>query len=195
MNRPWEEAKSWKDWFIPLSCEDLTLEEGLRSAEKFQAGAVDIPFIVKLLENPKFTLPGISLFNGAVDLFTHDCIHILIGRGMLPKDEAFTIGFTMGSTNKVTTTEKKMFSWIAKYIYPTNYSFDDESVHIFKDAAHLGFVSDCTPLSEVDFNKYLPMKLKDIREELGIETDLLRACYRIHHKRYPDSRCSKRLLL
>ncbi|MCM8532091.1 MAG: ubiquinone biosynthesis protein COQ4 [Lentisphaeraceae bacterium] len=185
---------TWRDWLIPLSCEDLTLGEALKSAEELQAQSVDIPFIVKLMENPKFSLPGFTLFNGAVDLFTHDCIHILLGRGMLPKDEAFTIGFTMGSTNKMSTTEKSLFSWVAKYIYPNNYSFNDEDAHIFRDAAHLGFVSDCKPLNDIDFKKYLHMTLKEVRKELGIEVDLLLACYAIHRKRYPQCKASNRVL-
>jgi hypothetical protein len=41
--------------------------------------------MIQLVENPRFNLPGIDLFHGAVDLATHDAIHILLGRGLLPK--------------------------------------------------------------------------------------------------------------
>ena len=34
------------------------------------------------------------------------------------KDEAFVIGFTMGSTNRVSTTEEKLYSFFAKYSLP-----------------------------------------------------------------------------
>ena len=57
---------------------------------------------MRLLENPKYHLPGVTLFHGAVDLDMHDRIDIALGRGLLTAiDEAFTIGFTMGSTKRV----------------------------------------------------------------------------------------------
>ena len=53
-----------------------------------------MPLIIKLVENPNYKTS--KLFGGAVDLFTHDCIHVLLGRGLLPKDEAFVIGVLWG---------------------------------------------------------------------------------------------------
>ncbi len=77
----------------------------------------------------------------------------------------------------------------------------ESNVHFFrhyrkpdKDAVKLGFVSDCEPLSEVDYAPYLDWKLEDIRRELGIEEDLLRAYYAIEKRRYPESSDSQRLL-
>jgi hypothetical protein len=32
----------------------------------------------------------------------HDCMHVILGRGLLNQDEAFVIGFTMGSARKIT---------------------------------------------------------------------------------------------
>ena len=60
--------------------------------------AEDVPLIIKLVENPKY---DIGLFAGNVSLYNHDCIHLLLGRGLRVKDEAFVIGFTMGSTKKM----------------------------------------------------------------------------------------------
>ncbi len=82
----------------------MTLRQILESSSHLKAEQDDIPLIIQLVENPKFDISGIDLFNRAVDLHTHDCIHVILGRAMLPKDEAFVIGFTMGSTNRVTTT-------------------------------------------------------------------------------------------
>ena len=71
-----------------------------------------------MVENQKFDLPGIDIFHGSTDLRTHDFIHILLGRGVMIKDEAFVIGFTMGNANRVTTTEERLFSLITQYFYP-----------------------------------------------------------------------------
>ena len=61
--------------------------------------------MIKLAENPDFKLGGIGFFKGRVTLKQHDFIHIvLVGLQLI--DEAFTIGFTMGSTNRYTHREK-----------------------------------------------------------------------------------------
>ncbi len=176
----------WKEWHVPLEVEDITIRECLATQAPVAAGSSDIPLIVKLVENPKFDIPGLTLFNGAVSLDDHDVIHVLLGRGMLPKDEAFVIGFTMGSTNRMSTSEKKMYSLVAKYLYPGPYKFSDEDIVVFKKAAHLGYVSDCTPLDKIDFSPYLDMTVKEARVSLGIEADLLAAYYNIEQKKYPQ---------
>src|SRR5262245_53610248 len=77
-----------------------------------------IPWLVKLLENPKSPLA----FPGAIDLFGHDCIHILLGRGLLPQDEAFVIGFTMGSS-RCPRWQAAMFRWCAEQLYQGTFRF------------------------------------------------------------------------
>lgn len=185
---------TWRDWHVSILCEDFTMQQVLDSAAHMAASQTDIPLIVKLIENPKFDIPGISIFNGAVDLQDHDCIHALLGRGMLPHDEAFTIGFTMGSTNRVTTAETRLYELAAKFLYPGPYKFSDNDIQIFKDGVHLGFVSDCLPLDKLDYKPYLDMTLKDAREAIGLEVDLLKAYYAIEKKRYADDVASLRLL-
>lgn len=185
---------SWRDWHIPLSRGDATLRQALDSARHIAATPTDVPLIVRLVENPKFSLPGLTLFNGAVDLHAHDCIHILLGRGLMSKDEAFTIGFTMGSTRRVTTSEIRLYSLTAKYLYPNPYKFDDEDLNIFAAAVHLGHVSDCQPLDQIDFDPYMDYDIARLRAHLGIEPDLLQAYYRIEQRRYPRDPASRRLL-
>jgi hypothetical protein len=185
---------TWREWVIPIKVQHLTLRQAMDTATHLGADQGDIPLIVKLIENPKFKIPGVNIFEGAVDLFDHDAIHILLGRGMLPKDEAFVIGFTMGSTNRVGSAEQALYSLAAKYLYPGPYKFSDDDIQVFKDGVHLGYVSDCKPLSSVRYKDYLENPISDIRSELGIETDLIEAYYRIEQKRYPESVESQRLL-
>jgi len=185
---------SWRDWIVPIGEDSMTLRRILESSFHLRADQDDIPLIIQLVENPKFDIPGIDLFSGAVDLHTHDCIHAVLGRGMLPKDEAFVIGFTMGSTNRVTQTEEWLFTLASKYLYPGPYKFRDEEIAVFKDAVRLGFVSDCQPLSEVDYDRYMDLPLKEIRDRIGIEVDLLKAYYRIEKRRYPGDKASGRVI-
>jgi hypothetical protein len=194
MNLSEIKSTGWRDWIVPIGEESATLRQILESSAHLKADQSDIPLIIQLVENPKFDIPGIDLFNGAVDLHTHDCIHVLLGRGMLPKDEAFVIGFTMGSTNRVTTTEEKLFSLAAKYLYPGPYKFSDEEIHVFQDAVRLGFVSDCEPLSGIDYTQHMDLSIGQIRERIGLEPDLLKAYYRIEKRRYPDDVASQRVL-
>ena len=63
----------------------------------FKLEAENVPLIIKLVENPKY---DIGLFPGNISLYNHDCIHLLLGRGLRVKDEVFVIGFTMGRTKK-----------------------------------------------------------------------------------------------
>ncbi|MGB5472906.1 MAG: hypothetical protein WBQ78_05475 [Gammaproteobacteria bacterium] len=185
---------NWSEWHIPLSRSDLTLRHSLDSLAAVGTRQRAIPLIVRLLENPKYRLPGMTLFHGAVDLAAHDRIHILLGRGLLTADEAFTIGFTMGSTKRVHCFEEWLFGTLARRVYPAPYTFDDTAVCIFRDAVRLGGISGCQALNRVDFGPYLDLPLHEIRRQTGLEEDLLRAYYRIERERYPLSGASRRLL-
>lgn len=181
------------DWQVPLSQGTTTLSQAYASLQKISVRQEDIPLTVQLVENPRFDLPGIDIFHGATDLETHDLIHIVLGRGLLPKDEAFVLGFTMGSTNRVSFAEERLYTFFAQYLYPKAFRFDTEDVAVFKDAVRLGYVSDCLALGEVDYRAYLDQPLAAIRQALGIEEDLLRAYFAIERRRYPNAMESQRL--
>ena len=181
-------------WFIPLSSQEQTLRCAYEELQSFGMKQDDVPYIIQMVENPKFDLPGFDIFHGATNLETHDYLHILLGRGIRPKDEAFVIGFTMGSTDRVSTTEERLFSFFTKYLYPKNYRFTEDDLRVFRDATKLGFISDCEPLHQVDYTPYLDWPLSQVRENLSIEVDLLRAYYAIEKRRFPDSLESRRLL-
>ena len=181
-------------WLIPLSMRDITLGEALADLRSCGDAQDEIPFLVQLVENPRFHVVGFDPFHGRVDLLAHDCIHILLGRGMLAKDEAFVIGFTMGSTNRVNATEEKLFTFIARNLYPGVYRFTQDDIDVFRDALRLGFVSDCLPLDQVDFAPLLDLNLDEVRNHLGIESPLLQAFYEIEANRYPYAPESQRLI-
>ena len=181
---------NYADWHIPLSRGGVTMREAaVDLARVGVATEDDIPLMVRLAENPKF-----NLFHGAVDLATHDHIHALLGRGLLAKDEAFVVGFTMGSTHRLGATEEKLFELVAEHLYPGIFRFSKEDVHIFRDAVRLAFVSDVAALDRVDYAGHLDAPLAATRAALGVDEPLLKAYYAIEKRRYPDSPESRRLL-
>ncbi len=186
---------SWKQWLWPLHRDEETLRAAMADLSQVGAGDQEIPLIVQLVENPRYRMPGLEIFHGAVDLRTHDALHILLGRGLLAKDEAFTIGFTMGSTNRVTTVEETLYGFLAKNLYPRVYRFDEEALEVFRNGVRLGYVSACEPLDRIDIDALLDLPLRTARARIGLEEDLLRAYYRIEARRYPDEIASQRLLI
>ena len=184
-----------EQWHVPLSHGTLTLDEAYQSLRRIGLRQEQIPFIVQLVENPRYDVPGIEMFPGATDLETHDHIHILLGRGLLPKDEAFVLGFTMGSTNRLSATEERLYEFFTRHLYPKSYRFGDEEIQVFRDAVRLGYISDCLSLAEVQYSRFAGMTLDQVRAELAIEPDLLQAYFRIEQRRYPNAAESQRLLV
>ncbi len=188
------ENQDYRAWHIPLRRDQLTLGQAREDLASVGAGQEEVPLMVQLVENPRYRIPGFELFHGAVDLPQHDAIHIALGRGLLPKDEAFTIGFTMGSTKKVGTIEEELFGVVSRFLYPQFYQFDRDDIGVFKNAVRLAYISRCQPLDEWDFSPYLDRPLAELRTDLGLETDLLLAYYGIERQRHPDCPESQRLL-
>jgi hypothetical protein len=184
----------YDQWHIPLADDARTLGDAYDSLRAVGLRQDQVPFIVQLVENPRFDLPGLDLFPGATDLETHDYIHVLLGRGLLPMDEAFVLGFTMGSTNRMAQKEEALYTFFAKYLYPKSYRFGEDEIAVFRDAVRLAYVSDCLSLAKVDYRLFRSKPIGQVRQELGIETPLLSAYFEIERRRYPGSAASTRLL-
>ncbi len=184
-----------KTWITKLADDEKTLRQAYESLMSIGNSQDEVPLIVKLTENPKFHFGGLGFFKGRVTLQQHDYIHILLGRGLTLMDEAFVIGFTMGSTDRVSSSEQNLFGMINQLLYPKAYRFKEDGMKVFHDAVALAYVSDCLPLEEVDFEALLDLALRDVRKAVGLEVDLLQAYYRIEARRYPDCEASQRLLL
>lgn len=184
----------YSDWHIPLSENRLTLRAARDSLKQVGAQKQNIPVIVKLIENPDFSIPGFTLFHGAVGLDAHDSIHILLGRGLLSEDEAFTIGYTMGSTRQTGMFEARLFEVVTRHLYPQAYAFGDREIEIFYSALKLAETSDCEALDQVDYTPLLDDTLEQARRKLGINKHRIGAYYRTEKILYPDSKASRRLL-
>ena len=186
-----EADKLAEEWHSALSKGSRILYEVLDDMQDFKLLQEDVPLIIKLTENPKYFTS--KLFTGAVDLFSHDCIHALLGRGLLVKDEAFVIGYTMGSAKKMRRWRRNLFMWVCKRLYPEGYSFGEEERFVFYSGVMAG--SRCpTDLSQVDFKNLLDYKIQGIREKLGVDKELLKCYYCTEKKLFVDSLESQRLV-
>jgi len=177
------------EWHVPLHENKTTLTEALKSMEGFKLEAEDVPLIIKLVENPKY---DIGLFAGNVSLHNHDCIHLLLGRGLRVKDEAFVIGYTMGSTKKMWRWRRNLYMFCAKYLFPKGYRFGEEERFVFNVGVMLGESCD-TDLSEVDFKALGKYRIEKVRRLLAIDKELLKSYYEIEKKCFLNSEESQRL--
>ena len=181
-------------WHLPLLADTASLRSVFTQVMTFANSQMEVPLIVKLIENPKYQIPNHQIFHGAVTLRQHDFIHIILGRGYTIADEAFVIGFTMGTTDKVSTLEAWLYCKAACHLYPKAYRFKPDHARIFRDAVAAGYISACHPLDTFNFEDVLDLSLREIRQILGLEIDLLQACYQIEAKRFHHLLGSRRLM-
>lgn len=177
----------WKKWNPGLDNGHLTMEEVLATlpGNKQQ----EISYVVKLFENPMSPFA----FRGAISLARHDMVHIVLGRGLLPQDEAFVIGFTMGTSKDISTIESLLFQWITRYLYPAPYNFSDDHLQSFRLGLEAGKVSDVVEIYEIPFEKYKKQTLSHIREKVGVKVEELKRIYCEEKELLPDTVESKRL--
>ena len=188
-----EKAKKMSEEWHPRLSRGLggSLKRNLSSMDIFRLSQEDVPLIIKLVENPKYFTS--RLFTGAVDLFTHDCIHILLGRGVLLKDEAFVIGYTMGSSQKMKRWRRNLFMFCTKYLYPEGYKFGEEERFVFNMGVYAG--SKCKKdLSTFDFKEHLDKHPNEIRGLMEVSVQFLESCYQLEKNFFPDSIESQRLI-
>lgn len=181
-------------FLVPLTDAETTLREAYDRLMSVGNTATQVPLIVRLAENPAYHYGGLGFFKGRISLEQHDYTHIILGRGLTLMDEAFVIGFTMGSSDKVSTFEEKLFAFLASRVYPKPYRFPRDGVRVYRDGVHLGYVSAVTSIEEIDFKPMLDWPLGKVRETIGLEVDLLQAYYEVEAKRFPNSSASRRLV-
>lgn len=150
--------------------------------------SLDISFWVKLIENPRspFSLPG------AIDLESHDCIHALVGRGLLNQDEAFVIGYTMGNASKLKHWHINLYKYYAMYIFPKIYRFGERELVAFDLGVAFGKTRRTKDIHKVDLISMQDKTLGELRAKYDINVDLLRHLRYIEGRMF-KSKASKRL--
>ena len=182
------------NFLVPLRDTRTTLREAYARLVAVGNAPAQVPFIVRIAENPAYHYGGLGFFKGRISLEQHDYAHIVLGRGLTLMDEAFGIGFTMGSSDRVSTLEERLFGFLASRVYPKPYRFPRDGVRVYRDGVHLGYVSAVQPIEEIDFTPLLDRPLGEVRAAIGLETGLLEAYYAVEARRFPNSRASHRLV-
>jgi hypothetical protein len=150
-----------------------------------------IPWVVRLFENPQ----GWLQLHGAVDLATHDRIHVVLGRGLLAQDEAFVIGFTMGSTKVVSRLERWFFKCAVSHLYPAPYRIPWPILAAYDLGLEAGREMGAKDIHRLLGDEMLDRPLGDVRRMLGIDTGRLRQFFAREREALPGSAASQRLPL
>lgn len=130
---------------------------------------------------------------GAVTLFDHDCIHIVLGRGLLPQDEAFVLGFTMGTSEACPAWQPSFFRFCARRLYQAPYRFSAEDSQVFDFAVRVARRTKAAALDRVNFRAWMSRPLREIRAELRVDGHALQSIYAAERARWPDGPASRRL--
>lgn len=149
----------------------LTLKESLQKINGDDQA--DIPFMVWLLENPDSMLA----LPGKINLYNHDCLHILLGLGISLDDEAFVVGFTMGSDLKTNRFHLAVFRILSNLLYPKRYKFNHQQFELFKIAFNYGRNLKVKNLNQVDFKTYEDKTIGELKKIFGIDGEAVKQCY------------------
>lgn len=179
--------QGWMKWNPGLDNGEKTLSSVMKTMPANEQA--DISAVVKLFENPASPLA----LPGAVNLERHDCIHAILGRGLLPQDEAFVIGFTMGTSKYISGFAEGLFKKASRYLYPKPYKFSKEHLIAFEIGMRYGKVCKAEEIYEFPFEHFMGEKLSKIRKKLGVSTTELKQLYRAEMILIPGTKSSKRL--
>lgn len=175
----------WAHWNPGIDNGNLTLGEVYSTLPTYEFHSY--PWIVLLLENPKSPFA----LKGNCTLLRHDLIHVLIGRGLFVQDEAFVIGYTMGTSRRIGGFEKEFFKWCAHRLYPSKYRFKKSDLSVY-DLGFSAGQSNRIDIFNLPLEQMQHRKLDELRSELNINVPLLRHLYTIENIITP-TRASKRI--
>jgi hypothetical protein len=181
-----DEAARWVPGFVEE--DPRTLRAVLATLPASRPDEIDS--LVRLVENPAspYALPG------AVALDRHDCIHVLLGRGLLGPDEAFVVGYTMGAASPSIDRELlETFKLIAKRLYPRHYRMTEADLFVFDLGYQLGARS-TVRIDTVELEQQLDERVDVLRARAGVDVSALRAVYGAERALFPGSIASARLL-
>ena len=184
---------SRQDWHIPFHQDNMTLMSALASVPPLSDKS-ELPLMLRLQRDPDLSFLGQLVFHAGLDEHQHDCIHILLGRGFLPMDQAFVLGFTLGSSKKSSMPEPKLHAEVGRHFYKNVPLFSESESAVFKEGVKLAYLSFCAPLESFDFRPWHNQTLREIREAIGLEQELMLAYYAVEKHRYPHSLAAQRLL-
>jgi hypothetical protein len=149
----------------PKDLDHITLGEAYQTLQGDPPAK--IPWIVWLLENPASpcALPG------NIDLFGHDCIHLLLKKGFSSDDEAYVVGFTMGNDLRTNGLHLLVFKIFALFFYPSKYRISYEQLSILHSGWSLGRKTKVKNLNQVCLEDWSSKVLHELRTELKLKIE------------------------
>jgi hypothetical protein len=164
------EQKVQDVWNPGLDNDEQLLSDALNSLTGFSQDQISP--LVQLFENPKskFALPG------AMDLFNHDCLHILLGCGLQSYEECFVIGVAMGNDENLKLWHEKFWKFCAQYLYSGAFRVHGrQTLKYFDQGVAYGKKLKHKNLHQIEFREYLDQKVGDLRQMVSIDKGLLKS--------------------
>ena len=177
----------WREWYPGLDNGHLSLGEVLDTLPGFSAD--EVPALVKVFENPASPIA----LAGAVTLEQHDAIHVLLGRGLVDQDEAFTIGFTAAASKPDLSDAEKHAYRVALQSYTEPYRVRGRDLLAFDLGVKTAKFCKCVSLDTIVVHEIRDRKLSELREELGMAVEVLQEFYEIEQTLIPGTPASLRL--
>ncbi|GAP94796.1 hypothetical protein NIES2104_13130 [Leptolyngbya sp. NIES-2104] len=117
-----------------------------------------------LLEHPHspIALPG------KINLYGHDCLHVILNRGHSLPDEAFIRGFTMGNDLQTTWLHKQLYKFASSTVYPRKYRFSWKDFQCFDAGFEYGRSIQPRNLNQLDFSTYQHCTVSQVRQQLAL---------------------------
>ena len=205
----------YRNWFPGLQDDHLKLAEVIGTLPGMTQQ--EVPGIIRFFENPAspWSLPG------AISLFRHDCMHILLGRGLATEDEAFVIGYTMGASDgennrmtrfirlflrlrhplmktellekNVRDAQMALFTFVTRVLYRGAARFHKRDITVYMLGLALGERSHYRNPEKYPFEETMDKTVGEIRREFGITHAALEAVYRMENILAADSDTARRL--
>jgi hypothetical protein len=151
----------WKKY--PKALDDMTLAVAYESLQGDAPS--EIPKIVWLLENPAspFALPG------SIDLFGHDCVHLLLKKGFTSSNEAYVVGFTMGNDLRTTNLHFAFFKFASLFLYPPKYRLTVAEIAVLEKGFEKGRNTTTKNINQIDLEQWSDKTLNELREDIDLE--------------------------
>ncbi len=145
----------------------ISLSDALDKLHTDPCTMTRVPLIVRIVENPKFQFfdRNVFLIPGAMHLLDHDAVHILLDKGFAPHEEAYVIGVTMGSTQKISPIIKAMYLAIAQFLYPSLYRFRERDVIWLNVGIRHGQAFGKSDISKIRATEYRDWPIEKLRSE------------------------------
>jgi hypothetical protein len=151
----------WHEY--PEALDDVTLAAAYQTLQGDPPA--EIPWMVWLLENPASRCALL----GNIDLFGHDCMHLLLKKGFSSADEAYVVGFTMGNNIRATWWHLLLFKIAAVLFYPPKYRLQYSELSILQKGFQLGRSTKIRNLNQLCLEDWRHKNLREIRREIDLE--------------------------